>query len=258
MGAPAWGNKSFVGKIYPTSAKLTDYLVYYSQQFDAIELNTTFYRLPSTDTISGWIDKTPDRFRFCPKFPQSISNSRNLNARGEITDRFFEMIKNFGEKFGVAFLQLPQHFSVNRLDELSQYLSQLPTDLSISIEFRHPSWFDTTGLISEAAKMLDNLDKGAVITDTSGRRDVLHLTISSNVLVIRFAGNRLHQSDFQRLDRWIQQIVRWKDTSIDTVYFFMHQPEEHLTVDLAIYVASKLKEHSGIEISCPKTISEQG
>jgi len=258
LGAPAWGDKGFVGKIYPEGARPSEYLKYYSRQFDAIELNSTFYRLPKKETVLGWLEKTPDEFRFCPKFPQAISYSRDLNAHRDITESFLEMLHSFGPKLGLAFLQLPQHFSIHRLHELESYLGQLPRDIHFAIEFRHSSWFDAYGLVSEVFQMLNKLGIGAVITDTSGRRDVLHLDMMDSCLMVRFTGNRLHSTDFQRLDDWIGQMRQWSGSQLQTIYYFMHQPEEHLCVDLAMYAAERLSGLDNIVCKSPTLVASPG
>ncbi|RZA02049.1 MAG: DUF72 domain-containing protein [Moraxellaceae bacterium] len=74
VGAPVWGVKGWEGKVYPLGTDTKDFLHHYSRQFNSIELNTTHYRIPDLETIRRWRAATPEGFRFCPKFPQSISH----------------------------------------------------------------------------------------------------------------------------------------------------------------------------------------
>jgi uncharacterized protein YecE (DUF72 family) len=250
-GAPAWGDKGFIGKIYPPGTKAVDYLYHYARHFACIELNATFYRVPSPDTVHRWVTQTPPEFLFCPKFPQQISNHGLLSPPDGIENDFLEFAFSLGNQLGTTFLQLPQHFTPDRLQVLKAFLDRMPDDLPLAVEFRHPGWFTAAGLSDACFELLAGRNTGAVITDTSGRRDVLHLGITSSRIFIRFTGNQLHHTDYERIDGWVQQFAAWDNISVERIFFMIHQPEEHWCVDSALYLGGRLKTVTGKTMKVP-------
>jgi len=107
VGCAKW-NKTDLKNFYPRGTK--DELTYYSRQFNSIELNTTFYSMPSHDQVITWRNKAPDGFRFFPKVTQSISHMRRLNDVQMLTDEYCDNISNFEDKLGMVFLQLHDNF----------------------------------------------------------------------------------------------------------------------------------------------------
>ena len=87
---------------------------------------------------------------------------------------------------------------------------------------------------------------GAVITDTAGRRDVMHMQPGCPEVLVRFAGNLLHPSDYRRLDDWADRIAGWCAYPLRAVYFMIHQPEEHLVTGLAVHLARAIASRTGI------------
>src|SRR5262245_13557071 len=97
VGCAKWGRKDWVGKIYPPKTKEADFLNLYAQHFNCIELNATFYRMPSPRQTSEWASKVGDGFRFCPKFSNAITHIHRLKEVQEATERFLKGIAGFGD-----------------------------------------------------------------------------------------------------------------------------------------------------------------
>ena len=95
------------------------------------------------------------------------------------------------------------------------------------------------------------------MSDVAGRRDVLHMKLTTKKAFIRFTGNSLHKSDFERLDEWSDQIQNWRDHGLEELYFFLHQPDESLCVELAEHIAPQLQELTDFEIIAPKRLKTQ-
>ncbi len=93
-----------------------------------------------------------------------------------------------------------------------------------------------------------------VITDVAGRRDVLHQRVTSNTVVIRFVGNNLHDSDYQRLNDWIERLYHWNLNGVENIYFFVHQPQSDLAIDTAIYFAAQLNQKHKIVAKSPQLL----
>lgn len=255
VGCTGWSMPEWVGRWYPKGTKTKDFLTEYAKQFNTIELNTTHYRIPDSKLVAKWCAQVPSDFRFCPKLPQTISHSKNLGLGGDQLPFFWEALDHFGEKLGCCFLQLPPYYSLDRLPQLAQFLAVWPKDFPLAVEFRHESWFDSEDGISEWASVLAQHDCSAVITDVAGRRDVLHQHLTNRQTMIRFVGNGLHPSDYERIQAWCQQLVAWRELGLQTVYFFPHEPDNILAPELAHYLVQHLHETTSITTRGPVPIA---
>lgn len=253
VGAPVWSHPGFPGKIYPPQAHNRDFIRYYGQQFNCIELNTTHYRIPAEHTIQHWADSVPDDFRFCPKIPQSISHSRNINRCTEELHLFSKRIAIFGDKLGTTFLQLPPAFGVHYLPLLTDFLKNCPIR-DLAIELRHESWFSNEKSLKELSNFLYKQEFAFNITDVAGRRDVLHQRLTNPTAFIRFVANNLHPTDFDRMNDWLARIIHWIESGIEQVYFLMHTPDKSLTPELCIYFINRLNQLTGLRLKPPHII----
>lgn len=258
IGCPVWADKNFVGKVYPPKTKSTDFLRHYCGQFNAVELNATHYNIPALSTIKKWKETATPAFKFCPKWPQIISHRSNFQERNEIIDRFLATIYELEEHLGYSFIQFPPYFQPDRLADLYQFLEQLPDDFKIAIELRHEEWFKNMSLLGELAKVLTLFNVPLVITDVAGRRDVLHQLLTCDTVIVRFTGNGLHPTDYSRIDDWVEKLTGWVKQGVQTVYFFMHQPEEYLCADVVRYMIQELNKKSIFDLKAPDFIEQQG
>jgi uncharacterized protein YecE (DUF72 family) len=260
VGCAKWGRKEWIGQIYPPKTKDANFLDEYVKHFDCIELNATFYNVYSADTIAKWkakADSNPD-FKFCPKFSQSISHIRRLKNADDITTAFYEGIMAFGDKLGPLFLQLSDNYTPKSFPELKLYLEALPKDVPVFVELRHKEWFSVTENRDKVFKLFHDLNIGAVITDATGRRDVVHMTLPTPHAFIRFVGNGLHPSDYERVDEWVLRIKEWRALGLQSVWFFMHQHDEQYSPKLADYVVVELNKALGTSLQRPKFLEQQG
>lgn len=250
FGCTGWAMKEWVGKYYPPKTKSKEYLYHYSRQFSTIELNTTHYRIPDSQTIKNWYDLSEKNFKFAPKIPQSISHSNDLGAYGNQIDLFCASIIGLKEKLGTSFLQLPPNFSPNRMSILEQFLSKFPTDeIPLAIEVRQEDWFKDVHYFQLLLNLLASHNVGTVITDVAGRRDVLHLGLTSSCAMVRFVGNALHPTDYERVDEWIDLLITWMNDGLREVYFFSHQPDNILSPEMCTYLIEQLERKSDLRFS---------
>ena len=256
IGCTGWSMKEWVGNIYPAGTKTQDYLQAYGVQFNTIELNTTHYRIPDLATIDKWKAETPADFRFCPKVPQILSHSRDLGLSNPAFGLFCESVVALGEKLGACFLQVPPHFGLNSRGVLEKFIQHWPKSIPLNVELRHESWFD--GASAEAEAVFEQLavaEMGTVLTDVAGRRDVLHMRLTSPIAMIRFVGNKLHPTDYSRIDAWIPRLRQWHEQGLQEVYFFTHEPDNLLAPELAKYLCTALSGFSEVETRGPQKIT---
>ena len=224
LGTTGWSNKEWSGTFYPKKAKANEYLQHYAQLFNTIELNTSHYHIPDAEKVMDWCSKVDDTFRFCPKVPQDISHKSNLASETSQSYSFYKSIANMGTHLGPCFMQLPEYFDPSQADKLLKFISRKPEHIRLTIELRHPRWFENNNYhLHNLATQLSEYNIGLVITDVAGRRDVLHSVLPTPTLMLRLIGNSLDPSDFDRIDTWIDRINKAKN-QLDEVYLFFHQP----------------------------------
>ncbi|MBK9926750.1 MAG: DUF72 domain-containing protein [Anaerolineales bacterium] len=143
LGCPIWSFKGWVGTFYPKGTKPSDYLFQYARRLTNIEGNTTFYAVPTKQTIENWITNTPETFRFCPKVPKAISHEGKLAGMIERAIGFVDIMRQLGPRLGPMFLQLPPRYNPSLLTDLQAFLSLWPSDVRLAVEVRHLDWFDS-------------------------------------------------------------------------------------------------------------------
>jgi len=255
LGCPVWRDKSFVGKIYSKSAKTEDYLALYAKSFRSIELNSTYYALPSKKTILDWCAKVPTGFKFCPKVPSELANERSLGISDSLFKDFFMRMDLFSDHLGPLLLQLGPYFDLSRWSALIKFIQLFPKNMRLAIEFRNPEWFFPENF----KKLIGHLRSFGVIlvcTDVAGRRDVCHAALTSQQIMVRFTGNGLHQSDYERSKDWANLISKWMDIGLEEAFFFFHQPVEGDCVEVALNFVKNFKMVSNKEILSPSLIKE--
>lgn len=256
VGCTGWSMPEWLGKWYPAGAKTKDFLRHYGQQFTTIELNTTHYRIPDRATVERWREQTPDDFRFCPKLPQSISHERNLGLQDTALGLFWEALAAFGEKLGACFIQLPPFFAADRLPLLSRFLQQWPAEFPLAVEARHESWFASPAEQEALFDLLESSNSAALITDVAGRRDVLHLRLTAPFAMVRFVGNGLHPTDYERIDDWVRLLKKWQDGGLANTYFFTHEPDNILAPEIALYLIERLQENGATAPRPPREFAD--
>lgn len=258
IGATGYNMKPWVGKWYPPGAKDKDFLRCYGDQFNTIEHNTTYYRIPDAATVARWREETPADFRFCPKIPQTISHARDLGLNGRELPIFCEVIAGLEEKLGCCFLQLPPQFSVRDLNLLARFLENFPPQIPLAVEVRHATFFQKTTVAEDYFQLLQSHHIAPVITDVAGRRDVCHVRLTNRHVLVRFVGNGLHPSDYQRIEYWSKRLKNWMDAGLHAVYFFTHEPDNLLAPELAVFCGTTFSsEMPGITLRNPKPVSGQ-
>jgi len=257
QGGTMWNIPEWVGKIYPLKTPKKDFLNAYAQQFSTIELNATHYRTPTKETVRSWVDVVPVSFQFCPKFPQSISHYRRFKNCDQVTDDFLTVVLEMGNHLSTSFIQLPPNYKSDKSDELITYLASLPRDFKVAIEFRHESWFDENAQAEEVWSALVELGIGSVMSDTAGRRDAVHMRLTTPNCIVRFGGNNMDATDETRLNDWVDRIASWQKMGLQEFQLWMHQTNSIVTPETCIYFSKEVKSKLGIDVKRPFLYSNQ-
>ena len=255
IGCAKWGRPDWIGKIYPKGTKQADFLKHYVTHYNSIELNAFFYQLFPQATVEKWASLAADDFRFCPKFNNSITHIRRLKNAEKETDAFLQTVSYFGKKLGTSFIQLGDNFSPKHFESIHNYLKSLPKDFDVALELRSHDWFADTTIADETYHLMKELGVTSIITDTSGRRDVLHTRLTTPKAFIRYVGNGLHPTDYKRIDDWVERIATWLDSGLQTLYFFIHQHDELYSPELSKYMIDKLNKRCNLQLSPPKLLN---
>lgn len=243
IGGPRWGTKDWLGHFYPENTKEKDFLHYYSTLFNCVELNTTYYRIPTQEQVKHWKSQVSSSFRFCPKFPQYITHVMRLQHCDKEVTEFINTIDAFQETLGPVFLMPNPQMSAEDLPLIKRFIERLPDVLDVFIELRHDSWF-ANGMDAQLYHFAQDYKVGLVITDTAGKRSHVHMHLSKPEAFIRFVGNSLHTTDYTRLQEWTKRLQGWAKEGIEKVYFFMHQSHDLNVPLLSKYLIEQLNTSS--------------
>lgn len=247
IGCAKSSRKDWIGKLYPKGTKEKDFLHEYAKRLNSIEFNNFFYKLHSVETVRKWKSAVPEGFKFCPKFTQSITHYKRLKDTEADVDAFLSVVHEFGDALGPIFLMPNPQMSTKQLDVIQKFIAEVPRDVEMFLELRHPSWYEQ-GYNKALLTFLKKQKRGTVITDAAGRRDCAHMQLSTPECFIRFVGNSLHRSDYERIDEWVQRLKVWMESGLKTCYFFMHQHEELHSPDLIRYFILEMNKHCGTDI----------
>lgn len=252
VGCAKW-NKTDLKGFYPKGTK--DELTYYSRQFNAIELNATFYKMPDWKQVITWKNKTPEGFKFFPKVTDLITHYRRLINVQEPVENFCDAVSNFEEKLGMAFMQLHENFHPKDFERLQGVLENFPKAIPLTIEVRNEAWFSDPETLQKFCSLLEEQRMTNTIVDTAGRRDMLHMRLTSSTAFIRYVGAN-HPSDKQRLDDWVERIKQWREEGLQQLYFFVHQNVELESPLLAAYFIRRLNKELGLSLPVPQKPGE--
>lgn len=248
VGCAKW-NKADLKGFYPKGTK--DELVYYSTQFNSVELNATFYRIFPPEQFTKWYEKTPEGFKFFPKLNQEISHWKRLNQVKDVVEHYLYSAVNLKEKLGTIFLQMHNNFAPKDFDKVVDFIENWPKEIALAIEFRHTDWYNDAQISEELYNLLEENNISNVIVDTAGRRDLMHMRLTNGTAFVRYVGAN-HSSDYNRLDDWIERLKIWKEEGINEIDFFIHQNIEKASPLLSAHFIKNLNKELGTNLIIPQ------
>jgi uncharacterized protein YecE (DUF72 family) len=215
IGTSGWHYKHWIGTVYPNPFPVAQMLNWYQQKLDTVELNNTFYRLPSESSVETWRDSTPEHFRFAVKASRFLTHMKKLSAPRAGLTRFFDRIEPLANKLGPILFQLPPNFAVN-IPRLCAFLYELPTEHRYAFEFRDQSWNHP-----EVTQLLREGSIAYCVFELDGYQSPL--TITTDMAYVRLhgpAGKYAGSYDDPTLQLWASRIISWRrDLQAIYVYF---------------------------------------
>lgn len=234
IGLPQWSHPRW-GRLGITS--LEDY----ARHFNCVEGNTTLYALPKAETVLRWREMTGDDFRFCFKFPSTISHQAALRQCGDLTAEFLERLSPLANRIGQYWLQLPAAFGPSALPALWNFLDSLPKDFAYGVEVRHPAFFEKGADEQALNRGLHQRGVNRVILDSrpvhsanphnEAIRDAqrkkpkvpVHALVTASNPLVRFIGSDDMQQNLTFFDVWLKTLPKWEQKT--TPYLFLHTPD---------------------------------
>jgi uncharacterized protein YecE (DUF72 family) len=168
-------------------------------------------------------------------------------------EEFSDAISAFEEKLGMVFLQMHDNFKPKDIDRVERFIADFPAAIPLAVELRNKDWFNENDEAERFYQLLEQHGKTNIIVDTAGRRDMLHMRLTTPTAFVRYVGAN-HESDYQRLDDWLARIKKWKEMGLQSLYFFVHQNIEKESPLLSAYFIQKLNKELGTELKIPQTL----
>ncbi len=242
IGCPMWGYKEWVGPFFPPRTPQSEFLRFYSRRLTTVEGNTTFYAIPSVETVAHWRAETPGTFRFCFKIPRAISHAPRLDSKNTGLPAFIERMRPLKERLGPLFLQLPPSFAPAHIEHLQAFLADWPPDLRLAVEVRHPLFYQQPHA-AQLNQLLEDKRAARVIMDTrpirtgpTGEQHLLQarerkpdlpvqVVTTTDFAFVRYIGHPRMDMNEQFLANWAEQFALWLEQGL-TLYVFCHCPFE--------------------------------
>jgi uncharacterized protein YecE (DUF72 family) len=226
VGTSGYNYPEWRGSFYPEKFPTSRMLAYYAERFDTVEVNYTFYRIPTPALLDGWARGTPETFKFTLKAPRRITHDSKLRHCEELTQNFCRTAQTLGSKLGVLLFQLPP--TLKRDDAvLAEFLELLPDGTRAAFEVRHESWHDDATF-----ELLRKRDIALCIADSEKMSTPVVATASYTYFRLRDEGYQ--PSD---IERWAAT-VRETSGSRDAYVYFKHEEQGKGPAFAALLVAA--------------------
>jgi uncharacterized protein YecE (DUF72 family) len=219
IGTSGWSYKHWSEIFYPKDTKPEKYLEFYSDKFTCVELNSSFYNLPLKTTVTGWMNRTPETFRFCPKMSRFITHQLQLvNSEGAL-QKYFDVFEGLKKKLGPVLIQLPPALSYDKslIRRVFDLAKERYSHYRFAVEVRNKSWIDDSFF-----DLLAEYGIAFVIAD-SGDRFPYYEIVTTGFIYLRFHGReQLYASDYCENDlrSYAEKIKNWLNEDKEVWVFF--------------------------------------
>lgn len=212
VGTSGFSYKEWKPLFYPEDLPDKSFLQYYASQFNSVEIDYTFYRMPNAKTIDAWKAASHDGFRFALKASQKITHRERLQTPSEALDYLLSVVPRLENRLGILLYQLPPFFRCDR-PRLEVFLSVLPNGIPSAFEFRHASWFT-----DDVYRLLEKHNAALCINDGDEQTTPIQLTASRTYV-------RLRKSEYttQQREEWVDRIRNWIKQDVDVFAYIKHE-----------------------------------
>lgn len=218
VGTSGWHYKSWHGPFYPKDLKIKDFLSYYASRFNTVEINNSFYRLPTEQAVKAWRKSVPEGFLFAWKASRFITHMKKLQEIEESIDLVFGRMADLSATFGPVLFQLPPMLRANNetRGRMARCLSLVPSGRRIAFEFRHPSWYEETTfrILSDHNAALCLSDHADAPTPWVVTADFVY--VRGHGTNGRYAGSYSEET----LQSWVHHITEWRQNGRDVYVYF--------------------------------------
>jgi uncharacterized protein YecE (DUF72 family) len=224
IGTSGFHYKDWKGAFYPEKINSKEWITYYAKHFSTVELNSTFYRTPSKESIKNWLNNTPKNFLFTIKVSRMITHFLRLKYTEEAMKNFLKIVKPFkrAKKLACLLYQLPPNFKKNR-EVLEKFLKKIPKEQKNVFEFRHESWND-----DETFQLLKEYNASYCIV--SSDKYSTHLISTTENVYIRFHGPKdIYSSKYsdEELQEWAKKIKKFLQQKKEVFAYFNNDIHAH-------------------------------
>jgi uncharacterized protein YecE (DUF72 family) len=224
IGTSGWHYKHWLDKFYPTGLNAKDQFSYYLSFFDTVEINNSFYRLPSKETFRKWCSETPENFLFSVKASRFITHMKKLSNPQDSPNLFLSHAAELAEKLGIVLFQLPPGWKIN-VERFDNFVKALPQDQRFVFEFRNSSWYT-----EDIYAILRERNCGFCIYELAGHTSPMVITANFVYIRLHGPGNKYQGSySDESLGKWAEQILQWKDEGKDVYVYFDNDQDAFAT-----------------------------
>lgn len=263
IGCAGWALPEWVGPFFAKGTKSTDFLEQYAATFPSVEGNTTFYRVPTPETVSDWMNKVPEGFKFCFKLPRDATHASSgfLNIREAV--EFLDLFLDYRTKLGPFLVQFPASISPELLDEIEAFLGKLPRIFSYALEVRHPGFFDqgnnehalvamlkrhgVNRMIFDARRLhqMQSSDPGILEEQKMKPNLPVRFDATGRQPVVRFIGGNDTLNNEPYLKEWAIIVAEWIKEGKHP-YFFCRTPDQVSQPQMCLFFHNLLRKFSPI------------
>ena len=229
IGTAGFSYRDWLGNLYPQFCPPADFLKCYSMTFNTVELDSTFYHIPTSQVLEKWLATTPVGFRFAAKFPRTVTHEGDLKSRLEEAEKYLFVMTGMSDKLGPLLLQFPPSFTPDRRKDLGEILGLIPRGMRVAVELRHRDW-----LTEEVYSLLKSREVALCLVECPS---MPRMTVrTADFVYLRFIGDKADITDDfsyvrelrkDELDHWIGMVDRFVGEKADIFAFFNNHFSGH-------------------------------
>ena len=229
IGTSGWHFKHWTGAFYPTHLNAKERLAYYAGSLNSVEINHTFYSLPTETTVDAWRETVTAGFTFAVKASRYVTHMKKLKDPAPGLERLLASVEPLGKALGPILFQLPPRWNVNTA-RLESFLQELPRDHDFAFEFRDPSWHT-----EEVYETLRRFNAAFCIFEIAGQKSPLIHTADLTYVRLHGPTKEAYRGNYSRakLRAWADRVHDWRG-ELRAIYFYFDNDENAYAIKNAV------------------------